>query len=188
MHHGTIMFDTDMSLLGDALNVSADKIESKGIKSVRSRVTNIKPYMSDQNVTMPEFWEALREYMFRENDMESYTLSVEDLAAVEKLRQEVYATWEWNYGASPAHSIHKARRVEGCGKIEVYIDVDAKGAIGGMAFYGDYFGNGDSRELAALLKGRKMEEAGLRQALAGVELGKYFAGITEDDFIEVLLR
>ncbi len=57
-----------------------------------------------------------------------------------------------------------------------------------MTFYGDYFGNVDSCELAELLRGRKMEEAGLRQALAGVELSKYFSGISLDDFIEVLLR
>ncbi len=117
MHHGTLMFDTDMTVLAGALNVSADKIESKGIRSVKSRVTNIKPYMSGQNFTLQDFWEALRQYMFRENGMEHYGLTVDNLTAVKKLKDEVYSTWDWNYGASPAHSIQKARRVEGCGKL-----------------------------------------------------------------------
>ena len=70
----------------------------------------------------------------------------------------------------------------------MYIDLGAQGVIGDVAFYGDYFGNGDSRELAGKLRGLKMEEAGLRQALAGVDLSKYFAGITLDDFIGVLFK
>ena len=41
MHHGCLLFDVDMSVLGQALKVSKDKIESKGVKSVRARVTNI---------------------------------------------------------------------------------------------------------------------------------------------------
>ncbi len=188
MHHGTLMYDTDMSVLAGALRVSQDKIESKGVKSVQSRVTNIFPYMRDKSVTLPQFWEALREHMFRENEMEWYRLMPEDIAAVEKLRDDVYATWEWNYGASPAYGVHKSRRFEGRGKLEAYIDVSAHGLIGDIVFYGDYFGNGDSRELARLLKGRPIEENGLRQALEGADISAYFAGLGMDDLIELLLR
>ncbi len=187
MHHGTLMFDTDMSVLAGALNVSADKIESKGIKSVKSRVTNIKPYMRDQSVTTPLFWETLRQYMFRENGMENYALIEADLTDVARLRDEIYSTWDWNYGASPAYSVRKARRIEGCGNIEVFIDVDRQCIIVGAAFYGDYFGNGDSSELAGRLIGRRIEEADLRQALCGVDLCKYFAGMSLDSFIGLLL-
>jgi len=59
MHHGTIMFDSDLTVLGQALNVSRDKIESKGIKSVRSRVTNIREHM-EQPIEIEEFWKILK--------------------------------------------------------------------------------------------------------------------------------
>lgn len=188
MHHGTILYDTDMSVLSGALHVSKDKIESKGIKSVRSRVTNVKPYMKDQSVTTEQFWEALRHYMFQENDMSPYVLTPEDLAGVERLRDDTYATWEWNYGASPSHSIQKTRRIEGCGKLEVFIDVSKQGQIKDIAFYGDYFGNNDSRELAAILTGCKLEEHSLLNALAHVDLTAYFAGLDRESFLAVLLQ
>ena len=47
MHHGTIMYNSNLSMVASSLNVSKDKIESKGIKSVKSRVTNVKDYMKN---------------------------------------------------------------------------------------------------------------------------------------------
>ncbi|HEU8383932.1 TPA: lipoate--protein ligase [Streptococcus pneumoniae] len=35
MHHGCLLFDVDLSVLANALKVSKDKFESKGVKSVR---------------------------------------------------------------------------------------------------------------------------------------------------------
>ncbi len=55
--HGTIMFDSDINEVVNALKVKKDKIESKGIKSIRSRVTNIKPFLPEekQKMTTEEF-------------------------------------------------------------------------------------------------------------------------------------
>ena len=63
MHHGCLMFDVDTTVLTDALKVSKDKIESKGIKSVRSRVTNIKEHLPNQDMTVLDFVAALKKYM-----------------------------------------------------------------------------------------------------------------------------
>ena len=53
--HGTLMFDVDTSAVENALRVSKDKIESKGVKSVRSHVTNIKPYLDKQYQALDTF-------------------------------------------------------------------------------------------------------------------------------------
>jgi len=187
MHHGTIMFDSDLQVLSQALAVSTDKIESKGIKSVRSRVTNIRPYLRE-DCTISAFIQALRDYMFRENAMEPYILSEQDLVSVRALRDRVYANWDWNYGASPAYSVRKERRIEGCGKLEVHMDVSKNGVIGQAAFYGDYFGNGDSAELAELLKGCRLEESALRAALQHTDVGLYFNNLELESFLSVLLQ
>ena len=100
MHHGTIMFDSDLSVVGEALRVDPTKIQTKGIRSVRSRVTNVAEHLPER-VTLPEFRRILLENILRENPGEEYPLTPDDLAAVEKLRAERYATWEWNYGKSP---------------------------------------------------------------------------------------
>lgn len=123
MHHGTLMFDSDLEAVGQALAVRPDKIQSKGLKSVRSRVTNIKPYVNDPQMTVEDFWAALRERMFRCFSMRKYQLSPQELEQVEELRERIYSQWEWNYGHSPACSIRKERRVEGCGTLQIHMIV-----------------------------------------------------------------
>jgi len=161
MHHGTILFDSNLQMADKALQVSKDKIESKGIKSVKSRITNIKPYLKD-DISVATFWDRLKDYMYRENDMRPYTLTDKDDQAIRLLRDTVYSQWDWNYGVSPAYATQKSQRIEGCGKLEIYINVSKHGIIEDIAFYGDYFGNGDSTQLTAKLKGCRMEESTLR--------------------------
>ena len=69
MHHGTLMFDSDLSVVEQALRVSEDKYASKGFASVRSRVTNIKPHISGE-MDMEQFQEILRTYMIQGSDVE----------------------------------------------------------------------------------------------------------------------
>ncbi len=186
MHHGTLMFDSHLSVLTQALNVSADKIESKGIKSVRSRVTNIREHL-ERDITMEEFKTILRRHMTEENRMEPYILSEHDLAAVRKLRDERYATWEWNYGSSPAYSIRKERRVEGCGKLQIYLEVE-KGRITGFATRGDYFGADDASDIERAVLGKDANEQALKDALSHLDVGHYYKNLTADQLIEIILQ
>ncbi len=186
MHHGTILYDSNLQVVGEALVVPKDKIESKGLKSVRSRVTNVKAHMRE-DIPVERFMAALRDAMFRENEMQAYTLTGEDIAAVLTLQREVYGTWNWNYGASPAYSIVKERRVEGCGKIEIHMNVE-RGIIREIAFYGDYFGNADAAGLAPLLTGRRLEAAELAAALSGVAIDDYFHNLDREAFLAIMTQ
>ena len=58
-------FDVDLSVLANALKVSKDKFESKGVKSVRARVTNIVNELPEK-ITVEEFRDLLLEYMKKE--------------------------------------------------------------------------------------------------------------------------
>ena len=82
MHHGTIMFDSDLSVVGEALRVDPTKIQTKGIRSVRSRVTNVAEHLPER-VTLPEFRRILLENILRENPGEEYPLTPDDLAVLE---------------------------------------------------------------------------------------------------------
>ena len=185
MHHGTLMFDSNLDAVEQALQVSRDKLQSKGVPSVRSRVTNIRPFLS-RPMTTREFWDHLRDFLDREHGLEPYALTEVDLGAVRQLRDSVYARWDWNYGQSPAYQIEKRRRIEGCGEIQVCLDAD-EGVIRAISFYGDYFGLQDSKLLAQKLVGVRLEEAALRQAIRPVALDNYFHGITPDAFCALLL-
>lgn len=185
MHHGTLMFDSDLSVMSLALRVSKDKIQSKGVKSVRSRVTNIRPFLSTPMSTR-EFLLHLYRFMEREYGLQTYALTEGDLRQVNELRSRVYSQWDWNYGESPAYQIEKRRRIEGCGEIQVHMNVNG-GIIQAIAFYGDYFSNQDPGHLTKILVGTRLEEQSLCQRLDQVSLEDFFHGITLKAFCNLLL-
>lgn len=186
MHHGTILFDSDLETVGKALRAPEDKFLSKGFKSVRSRVTNVKPHLP-RPISTGEFKDCLRSFMFREYHLIPYTVTEEDLEAVKKLQEEVYDRWEWNFGSSPASSIVKKRRVEGVGQIEIHMEVE-NGAISKLAFYGDYFGNNDSGGLARILTGAKLREDAICERLEDTDIQDYFSRLSLEDFCSAMMQ
>jgi len=184
MHHGTLMYDSDLEEVQRLLRVSEDKLTSKAITSVRSRVTNLKPYLTGVNST-EEFMALLRDFLFREYQLRPLGLGEIDWGEVTRMADERYRTWEWNYGESPAFSVVKKRRVEGCGTVEIHLDAKG-GIITNLAFYGDYFGNGDPTKLAGMLTGVRLEREAVMAALNGVDTGHWFAGLDNQTFADIL--
>ena len=186
MHHGTILYDSDLSVVGQALRVPEDKITSKGLRSVRSRVTNVRPYVK-KDLPTGAFLAELRQALWEMYPMEPLELAPEQREQVEHLRATLYSTWEWNFGASPACQIVKKRRIEGCGQLEVHLDVE-QGALKTLQFYGDYFSMEEPEELARQLLGCPLEEAALRRRLADTALERYFRGMDLENFCRLLLQ
>ncbi|MBR6526931.1 MAG: 5-formyltetrahydrofolate cyclo-ligase [Lachnospiraceae bacterium] len=189
MHHGTLMFDSDLSVVGQCLQVSKDKIESKGVKSVRSRVTNIREHLPEgSDISLEEFWQTLIRFMEADaGSMERYEFTPEDLARVEEIRQARYGQWQWNYGYSPRYSLRKERRIEGVGKILISMEVK-DGRLEQVEFYGDYFGSEDGSEVAAVLQGCNMERQALMDRLAQVDVERYFHRLTREQLVDILLQ
>lgn len=184
MHHGTILFDSDLDVVQQALRVDPEKIRAKGIKSVRSRVTNVREHLT-RDIPLDEFRRILLENILRENGGEEYQLTGADLAAIETLRRERYASWDWNYGASPECTLCKRRRVEGCGLVEAYITVE-RGRISALEFRGDFFSIAEPEELARRFLGRKPEPEEYAAALEGVDASRYFAGLSSEELLSIL--
>lgn len=185
MHHGTIMFDSDLSIVPELLNVSKHKIESKGLKSVKSRITNIKEHL-DKDISLKEFMDALKKNVFQEAQIENYEITKEDEVEINKIKDERYATWDWNYGYSPKYSVIKKDVIEGCGQVELYMDIK-DGKIQGLKAYGDYFGSGDIKELQQFLINRKLTEDDLNVALSKIDIDYFFKNMTKEDFIKLVL-
>ncbi len=185
MHHGTLLYNSNLSVISKALNVSKDKIESKGIKSIKSRVTNIKDYMSE-DIPLSEFKNILLKYMFQEENIKEYILTENDINKINNIKEKIYDTWEWNYGYSPKYSIVKERRIDGCGKLEIYMDVE-NGLITNFDVFGDYFGNGDKNYLKNIIIGRKLEVNDLKIALKNIDIGFFFNNLSLEKFIEIMI-
>ena len=184
MHHGTILFDSDLSVVSNALQVDESKFQSKASKSVRSRVTNVAAYLPTP-VSLPEFRSALLADIAQSVGGEAYDFSASDLAAIEKLRAERYGTWEWNYGFSPACTIERRARIEGCGTVEVRISVSG-GLISEMRFYGDFFSVSEPEQLSARFIGLSPDAQGFEKALQGVDVSQYIVGLTNEALMQLL--
>lgn len=184
MHHGTLLFDSDLSVVSQALQVDPAKIQAKGIQSVRSRVTNVRPYLP-QDESLPRFRQLLLQEIIRENGGTPYAFTPDDLAVIQQLKERRYDRWEWNFGESPACTLHKKQRVEGCGSVEAFLDV-TKGLISAVTFRGDFFSVREPEELARRLLGLRPERQAYQAALCGVDAGLYFTGLTTEQLIDLL--
>lgn len=180
LHHGTILFNSRLEDVQAALNVKAEKFTSKGVKSVRSRVTNVMDYLSEE-ITIQEFKEVLLKTLFEDKPINEYILNEQDMKLINKLREEKYDTWEWNYGSSPAFNFQKEQRFSG-GKIDVRLDVD-KGIIENIKIYGDFFSNEDIKEFEQFIKGSKYKQDELKSKLMAINLQKYFGAITVEELL-----
>jgi lipoate-protein ligase A len=175
LHHGTVLFDTNLEVMAKVLQVGVDKIQSKGIKSIRSRVTNIKPYFK-QEITIDEFWKAILNELFQGEKINQYSLTEEDLVQINKLVDTKYSTWDWNYGYSPPYTIKNARRFPG-GKVELFIDVE-KGIIKNCQIFGDFLSLCDISEIEKALQNKRYESEVIEKTLSQFNLKYYFGDIT----------
>ncbi|QQD83083.1 lipoate--protein ligase [Bacillus siamensis] len=184
--HGTLMLDSAIDHVVSALKVKKDKIESKGIKSIRSRVANISEFLDDK-MTADEFKKHLLHHIFNTNDLSKvpeYKLTDEDWKAIRKISEERYQNWDWNFGRSPAFNLQHSKRYP-VGSIDLRLEVK-KGIIQDCKIFGDFFGAKDVSEVEQALIGKQYDRTAIREALAGIELKQYFGNIELEDFLELI--
>lgn len=184
LHHGTLLFSSMMGDLAQALNAKPEKFQDKGVKSVRSRVTNISEHLKKPMQVM-EFAELIMRHI-REMypDAVSYSYTSEDISAIQALRDEKYSTWNWNFGYSPEYNFQQAWKSPG-GTIEVSMHID-KGWISEIRFTGDFFNKLDVTEFEQILKNCRHEPDEVRTLLEHQPVHEYFIGATPDDLMKVL--
>ena len=185
LNHGTLLFDTKLDVLSKALNVKRDKIESKGVKSVSSRVTNIKPYVKD-DIDVLQFKQILLKNIFEyfNQPVEIYELSDEDRNNIQRMVDQRYGTWEWNFGRSPEFNYKGYKRFEG-GGVEVRLHVN-KGIIENCKIYGDFFGKRDIKELEDKLLGIKYDMNDISIVMEDVPIDEYLGRIRKEEFMQCL--
>jgi lipoate---protein ligase len=181
--HGTLLFDSEMENVVSALKVKKDKIESKGIKSIRSRVANISEFLSEK-MTIEEFRSTLLDFIFDGSDVEEYVLTEEDWANIQELSKERYQNWNWNYGKSPKFNLQHSHRFP-VGQIDVRLEVN-KGMIENCKIYGDFFGVGNVEDIEDKLAGTKYERKEIVRVLEGVYIQHYFGNVTKEEFVELV--
>ncbi len=186
LHHGTLMFKTNINLLSEVLNVDRSKIESKGIVSVKSRVTNISEHLPDKSITVTDFRDKLLQSVGADlSGAVMYSLTDEDVSAINKLKNEKYDTWEWNFGFSPRYTFNKNMRFTG-GSVEAYLYIK-NGVIESAKIRGDFFAKNDISEFEMLLLGTKHECSEILRKFDKIDIKKYFGNISKDEIMRVLI-
>lgn len=182
--HGTLLFDSEIDSVVSALKVKKDKIESKGIKSIRSRVANISEYL-EEKITITQFRELLLRNIFDgAENIPTYNLTEEDWEKINEISKERYQNWDWNYGKSPKFNYQHSHRFP-VGQIDVRLEVH-KGIIENCKIYGDFFGVEDVEEIEAALAGARYDKGEMDKALEKIDVKKYFGNIEKADFLNLI--
>ena len=182
LHHGTLLFDSDPDMVAGALNVDPEKFRSKGRKSVRSRIGNIRSFLK-QDMTLQDFWAHLRVSLGK-TDVAPEQLTAEELAQVQRLKEEKYDTWEWTYGRSPRYNYTGKRRWSG-GNLEVYAEIH-EGKAEQIRFYGDFMAAASMDAVTAALTGCQFRPEAFGKVLDGFDLPVYFGGVTKDEILQTI--
>ena len=186
MHHGTLLFSSQINDLSSALKVKPSKFEGKGIKSVKSRVTNISQHL-ENNMNVLEFKEYLMNFINnKDKNNHFYELSEQDINEINKLVEEKYSTWDWNFGNSPKYSLNNEVKYPG-GNIEFSLNVE-KGLIKEIKFFGDFFGKKDVSHIEDLLINTKHNESSIKNVLNNVNINYYFLNCNIDVLVDGLMN
>lgn len=181
LYHGTLLFDSNPSMVEGALQVDPAKFRSKSAKSVRSRIGNIRAALQ-KDMTLPEFWAYLKNALA--DEILPAALTTEELAAVEALKQSKYDTWEWNFGRSPKYDRVNKAWFDG-GGLEVRMAVE-KGRISGVVFYGDFLAVSPLEGLTAALKDCPFRRDAVAEVLDRFSLPALFGGIRKNEILNTI--
>ncbi len=187
LFHGTLLFHTDLGVLAEVLNPDREKIRSKGIRSVRARVGNIRELM-DSPCSTDEFLERITSGLLRrfgksgQKDPLPPHLSLEEKAEV--LAEAKYRSWEWNYGTPLAYDFENSGRFPG-GSVKVSMNI-AENRIRDLRFSGDFFTTLPLDGLCKALEGLPPRKEVLLEVLKTIPLESYIAGVGAEDLASLL--
>lgn len=183
MHHGTLLFSSDIVNLSDALISKPIKFSDKAVKSVSSRITNISEHLQE-SFSVIDFKNKIFEYIGREEkDKVITTLDNEEIEEVKNLVKTKYETWQWNFGQSPKYNFYNEKKLS-AGTIELSIDVE-KGIMQHIRIFGDFFGEGNIEDIEKALIGKKHNTEEIHRVIDNINIKNYFGNIDKEDFLEL---
>ncbi len=180
MHHGTLLYSADLSTIADSLNVNADKLKSKGIKSVSSRVGNIADFICTKMDTT-----AFMDYLESRFEGERMDLTPEMTGHIQSLADTNYSTWEWNYGQSKTYE-HCKHQYFPFGLVEISLTLDG-GIIRELKITGDFFGRCGIGLLEETLRGTRCEYKSLLEKLCSLNINDHIMGATAENIACLLI-
>ena len=184
IQHGTILFNSEMSILADALKVNPLKFIDKAVKSNRARVINLIECLPKEMTTDDLKALLIEEMLLNNQDAKIYQLTTNDLNGVAQLIEEKYSTWDWNFGFSPKYNFKNAKKIP-AGFIEVHLDVERGGKIENAKIFGDFFASNPIEDFEKLLIGKNHDFEELNQLFSTIDLKQYFGKVTNEEILSL---
>jgi lipoate-protein ligase A len=184
--HGTLLLDSDLDHITAALRPRPGKVESKGMKSIRSRVANIREFLGAP-LDVEELRDLILERIFGTRDrsrIPSIPLDDADHRAIAELLEKKYRTWEWNYGQNPPANVERSHRFP-AGEIDVRLFIE-DGRIRSIRIFGDFMGQRDVHAIEERLLGLPYDAPAITDALSDLDLSLYFGAIPADEAMRLV--
>ncbi|MCI2020388.1 MAG: lipoate--protein ligase [Lentilactobacillus buchneri] len=187
----SLLLDIDYESMVRSLTPNEKKLISKGIKSVKARVTDIRSHLADgyQDLSPEAFMHIMTKKIVgakTDDDIKYYELTTADWKQIDALAAKKYKNWDWNYGAAPEYKYEHDTHLDSVGTVEIYVDV-ANGRMKDCSIYGDFFGKDDHQALLNTLIGTKMRREDLTDALKAVNLNDYINGLKAEQLVDLIL-
>ena len=183
MHHGTLLFSSDIVNLSDALISKPIKFSDKAVKSVSSRITNINEYLKN-SLNVIEFKNKIFEYISRAEEGKGITtLDNQEIEEISNLVKTKYKTWQWNFGQSPKYNFYNEKKFS-AGTIELSIDVE-KGVMKHIRIFGDFFGEENIEKIEKMLINKNHNAEEIQSVLDNINIKNYFANISKEEFLSL---
>ena len=177
--HNSLLFDTQLDHLSNALTPAKEKLQSKGVASVRQRVTNVATYTQ---LDILAFMDYVQQEMCGTEVLE---LTEEDMKEVAEIEKELSSD-DFVYGKNPKYSLVRKHRFEGVGTLEAHIELK-NNIIGSINMVGDYFLLGDiDHDFLNLLKGCEFTREAVEERLEDIDLSTIIRGLKLRQFLRLL--
>lgn len=127
LHHGTLLFNSRLDELNEAIRTDPERYLDKAVNSVRSKVANICDYLHEP-LTIEAFMDHITQFVWNSDTSPvHYTLNEEDKRSIESLAQSKYRIWEWNFGYSPTYAVERTLNMaQSAISVKLYVE---KGVI-----------------------------------------------------------
>jgi lipoate-protein ligase A len=176
--HGTFLYDCDLDTMVKAITPSDEKLISKGISSVRSRVCNLKPVLNGmtQQDLIKHFNSCLTDSV--------YELTEQDIKEINRMAK-IYEDKNYIYRAQPLHTKILKQRLPG-GMFELHVNIH-QGNIVKLTIQGDFFDVNPLETFEMQFDGIKYDEKSIDDILNYHKLSDYVLEATNESFKALLL-
>lgn len=190
---GTLMIDVNLDAADKALNPPKSKLASKGVKSVHSRVTNIRPYFSAkyQDISINDITEMILKEIFKTDtikEIPTHVMTEIDWQKVNDITGHDYQDETWTMGKRYHDDNFHSNHYEGVGNVEISFSVN-DGIVSHAKLFGDFNkANGNLKEIEDKIAGVPFEKDNLEEAFSHTHLADNIGNLTPAQMADLMVN